>query len=89
MRDVKKTPGESTVDLCNIKKILKIRVTAHNWNIMSGNFVRHTKEIAGQCVSLLNIFISRLGLLAYDFYQMIVDSDFGLINCRLIEILNS
>lgn len=52
-------PSELTVNLCNMAKILKI-ASAHNWNIISVNFVRRTKEVAGQSVSQLKIFISRL-----------------------------
>ncbi len=57
---VLKTASNITqLDPCNIRKILKIG--AHNWNIMSENFVRRAEEVAGQSVRQLKIFISRLG----------------------------
>ena len=40
-------------------KISKI-ASAHNGNIISENFVRHTEEVAGQSVRQLKIFLSRL-----------------------------
>ena len=29
--------------------------SAHNWNIMSGNFAQRTEKVAGQCPSAENI----------------------------------
>ena len=39
--------------------MLKI-ASAHNWNIISENFVRRTEKVVGQSVRQLKIFISRL-----------------------------
>jgi hypothetical protein len=37
-----------------------MKVGPHNWNMMSGSFVRRTEKVAGQSVHQLKIFISRL-----------------------------
>ena len=68
-------------DLCNIVKILKIG--AHNWNIMYGNFVWRTEKVVGQIVRHLKIFISRLGDPHIDFitYSFIPATN----HCSLLE----
>ena len=37
-----------------------MKIGAHNWNMMSGRFVRSTEKVAGQNVRQLKILISRL-----------------------------
>ena len=37
-----------------------MKIGAHNWNMMSGSFVRRTEKVARQNVCQLKILISRL-----------------------------